>query len=192
MRLNDITAGGRRRRGLDVAALYAAHRERLLAFFVRRTADTEIALDLWAETFAQAVANRHRFRGGTDDESAAWLYGIAQRQLAAYLRRGYAEKRAMQRLGLERPPLDPELEAELERVADLAELRRTVGGALTTLSHETRSAVELRIVRELPYAEIASRLAISEQAARARVSRGLRALAVVLESACNPEEVAIP
>jgi RNA polymerase sigma-70 factor (ECF subfamily) len=37
-------------------------------------------------------------------------------------------------------------------------------------------AIELRIVRELPYPEVAAELGVSEQTARARVSRGLRAL----------------
>jgi RNA polymerase sigma-70 factor (ECF subfamily) len=39
----------------------------------------------------------------------------------------------------------------------------------------------MRIVDELPYEEIAEELGISEQTVRARVSRGLRALADALE-----------
>src|SRR3954470_22438411 len=84
---------------MDVDALYAKHRDALLVFLVRRTADTEVALDLWAETFAQAVASRRRYRGTTEAEAAAWLYAIAKRQLALYYRRGKAEQRALQRLG---------------------------------------------------------------------------------------------
>jgi RNA polymerase sigma-70 factor (ECF subfamily) len=71
---------------MEVGALYARHRDALLVFLVRRTADTEVALDLWAETFAQAVANRRRYRGTTDAEAAGWLFGIARRQLAHYYR----------------------------------------------------------------------------------------------------------
>jgi RNA polymerase sigma-70 factor (ECF subfamily) len=41
--------------------------------------------------------------------------------------------------------------------------------------------VRLRVVDELGYAAIASRLGISEQTARARVSRGLRALAAAVD-----------
>ncbi len=43
-------------------------------FLARRTADPEVALDLWGETFAQAVAGRRRYRGTTDEEAAGWLY----------------------------------------------------------------------------------------------------------------------
>jgi RNA polymerase sigma-70 factor (ECF subfamily) len=41
--------------------------------------------------------------------------------------------------------------------------------------------VRLRVVDELPYPDVAARLGISEQAARARVSRALRALAGALD-----------
>jgi DNA-directed RNA polymerase specialized sigma24 family protein len=92
-------------RRLDIGALYARHRDELLAFFVRRTSDTEVALDLWGETFAQALAGRGRYRGRSEEEAGAWLFGIARRQLARYYRRGSAERRAMTRLGIERPAI---------------------------------------------------------------------------------------
>jgi DNA-directed RNA polymerase specialized sigma24 family protein len=47
---------------LDLSALYLDHRKPLLLFFVRRTGDAEAALDLWAETFAQAVGSCARRR----------------------------------------------------------------------------------------------------------------------------------
>jgi DNA-directed RNA polymerase specialized sigma24 family protein len=43
--------------------------------------------------------------------------------------------------------------------------------------------VRLRVVDELAYPVVAARLGITEQAARARVSRALRVLAVALEPA---------
>ena len=39
----------------------------------------------------------------------------------------------------------------------------------------------MRIVDELPYPDVARRLEITEQAARARVSRGLASLAALLD-----------
>jgi RNA polymerase sigma-70 factor (ECF subfamily) len=167
---------------VDVDALYARHHDDLLLFLVRRTADAEVALDLWAETFAQAVAGHHRFRGTTEGEAAAWLYSIARHQLALYLRRGTAERRALERLGLERPPADEQLLAEIEQRAHLDVLRSELGVALSTLSEPVREAVRRRVVEEQPYPEIARALKITEPAARARVSRGLAALAEVLET----------
>jgi RNA polymerase sigma factor (sigma-70 family) len=166
---------------LEIEVLFARHRDELLVFLARRTADVEIALDLWAETFAQAVAGRGRFRGATDEEAAAWLYGIARRQLAGYYRRGEIEQRALARIALERPASTPQLIAEIERRAGLDDLRRALADALARLTPTVRDAVALRIVDELPYPAVARRLGISEPAARARVSRGLSALAELLD-----------
>lgn len=167
---------------IDIEALYAAHREPLLLFLARRTADPQVALDLWAETFAHAAAGLTRFRGGRGEaEVAGWLYGIARRRLALYYRRGNAERRALDRLKLERPPADPGLLAEIERRAGLVELRAELAAALAELSPAVRSAVQMRVVEELPYPDVAQRLGITERAARARVSRGLCTLAGLLD-----------
>ena len=174
---------------IDVEALYATHRESLLLFLVRRTADAQVALDLWGETFAHAAAGLSRFHGGGEAEAAAWLYGIARRRLALYYRRGHAERRALERLRLERPPADPGLLAEIERRAGLSALRVELAAALAQLSPAVRSAVQLRVVDELPYPDVAQRLGISEQAARARVSRGLAALAGLLDTSTIHEAV---
>jgi RNA polymerase sigma factor (sigma-70 family) len=166
---------------MDVADLYSRHSEPLLLFLARRTADPEIALDLFAETFAQAHASRRRYRGHTEAEAAGWLYGIARNQLKLYYRRGRIERRALQKLKLEREPASPEVLAEIERRAGLGELRADLAAALSELSPPVREAVRLRVVDELPYPDLAQRLGISEPAARARVSRGLQSLAGALE-----------
>jgi RNA polymerase sigma-70 factor (ECF subfamily) len=160
----------------DFDLLYAERAEALLVFFARRTVDAETALDLWAETWAQAFAARGRFRGESREQSVSWLYGIAYRQLALLWRRGRVEQRAMARLGLERPALaDADIE-RLEELAGMEALRAQIARALATLPVAQRDAVRLRIVDELPYEEVALRLRVTEQAARARVSRALRAL----------------
>jgi RNA polymerase sigma factor (sigma-70 family) len=169
-------------RELDIASLYVRHCEELLTFIVRRTSDTEVALDLWAETFAQALASRGRYRGATDEEAGAWLYGIARRQLARYYRRGSAERRAMRRLGIERPVIDPNTEAEIVRRAGLDDLRQAIAAGVAMLPEDAREAIELRIVDELSYADLAARLAITEQTARKRVSRGVGALSHLLDA----------
>jgi RNA polymerase sigma-70 factor (ECF subfamily) len=165
--------------GLDraaFAALYERSAEDLLVFFACRTLDPQIARDLWAETYAQAFAGRRRFRGRDAEQARSWLYGIAYRQLALYHRRGKAERRAMERLGLQQPAFADDDVARLIELADLRAQRARLAGALGRLSPTLRAAVELRIVGELPYEEVAERLGVSEQTARARVSRGLRSL----------------
>jgi DNA-directed RNA polymerase specialized sigma24 family protein len=56
------------------AALYDREAQAVLVFIARRTLDAELALDLTAETFAQAFRGRRAFRGSTEMEERAWLY----------------------------------------------------------------------------------------------------------------------
>ncbi|MBI5105342.1 MAG: RNA polymerase sigma factor [Solirubrobacterales bacterium] len=165
------------------ADFYAAHAERVLVFFARRVLDAELALDLTSETFARALEGRHRYRGRTDEEEQGWLFAIARHLLAHYWRRGRVERSALQRLAIEVPHLaDHELE-RVEALAGLDALRPRVVAALAGLPEDQRRAVELRIVQELGYAEVAAATGVSEQVARARVSRGLRALSQALGAA---------
>lgn len=169
-----------RERGLSTEAyhrLYDAASERVLGFFARRVPDPETAVDLWAETFAVAYERRRSFRGHDDVTAQAWLFGIAYRQLAGFRRSGAIEQRALRRLGLERPVVSDD---ELERVLELG-VRDRIDGALDNLSPQHAAAIRLRIVDELSYDEVARRLGITQDNARARVSRGLRALALALE-----------
>jgi len=164
-------------------ALYREHAEALLVFFARRTLDAEAAADLTAETFAQALASRARFRdlGGGP---APWLYGIAQHQLSHYYRRGRAGATARERLGM---PVRAELsDDDLQRIDELIDLdstAREVRRAMADLPPSLRDAVALRVVESQPYAAIAAELGCTEQAARLRVSRGLRRLATTIRFA---------
>jgi RNA polymerase sigma factor (sigma-70 family) len=174
------------RRSVRDPAAFATFYEReshgLLMFFTRRTLDAQAALDLCAETFAQTFAGRARFRGSSDEEARGYLYAIAHRQLARYLHRGGSERRAVEQLGMQVPIVTADDLAEIEERAGLAQLRETVAAELGRLTPEQRLTVELRVVEELGYDEIAARLDISEPTARARVSRGLRTLAPRLRS----------
>ena len=64
------------RRRIDIEALYAAHSESLLLFLARRTADPQLALDLWAETFAHAAAGMTHFEAERSHEgiSGVWRW----------------------------------------------------------------------------------------------------------------------
>jgi RNA polymerase sigma factor (sigma-70 family) len=166
---------------MDLSTLYEEHSERILVFLAKRTVDPEIAVDLTAETFAQALKSRKRYRGTTDEEAIAWLFSIARHQLGSYLRRGKAEQRALRQLGISVPPLGDEDVGRIEELADLRDIRRALGRQVARLSDGHRDALRLRVVDELPYAEVARRLEVSEATARARVSRGLRQLASSVE-----------
>lgn len=164
----------------DFERLYDACAQGLLGFFVRRTGDPHIARDLWAETFAQAFTGRRRFRGSTPQQAESWLYGIAYRQLAQYHRRGAIELRALQRLATDPPELSDEDLERLHELAGLTQLGNDVDAAMHRLPKGLRDAVALRVIEELPYADIADRLDITPLAARVRVSRALCRLRAAL------------
>ena len=166
----------------EFVALYRRESQLVLMFCARRVLDPEIALDLTAETFAQAFRGRRGFRGTTEVEARAWLLTIARRQIARYLRRGALDRGAIERLGIQVPRLEPGEAEEIERRASLPQLRAAVAAALEHIGDDQREALRLRVVEERSYEQIADILGVNETTARARVSRGLRALQGALDS----------
>lgn len=146
----------------------------------RRTYDPELALDVVAETFAVAFEQRRRCRARAPEQRAAWLHGIARNILHTAWRRGAAERRALTKLGLDAPDAAA---VELDRIEALADVDRRsaeLHAGLQDLDALQREAVQLRVVDQVGYREIAERLGVTEQVVRARVSRGLRKLAINL------------
>jgi RNA polymerase sigma-70 factor (ECF subfamily) len=86
------------------------------------------------------------------------------------------ETRARRRLGL---PTDLASEDGYAAVEERLSPRMALTDALETLPEHEREALELRIVDELPYADVADRLGVRPAAARLRVSRALRRLSTL-------------
>ena len=176
---NELLAEDRRGvAGPAFEVFYRRHERALIAFFRRRVTSAEVAADLTAETFAQALQSRSRFRprdGG--NSSVAWLYGIAGHVYSRSVRRGKVEDRARRKLGL--PPLALEDDA-LAAIEDAAS-DHAIADALARLSSEQYEAVRARVVDERSYSEIAIELECSEAVVRKRVSRGLASLRNELE-----------
>lgn len=160
--------------------LYDRHADDVLAYFFRRVFDAEVAADLLAETFAVAFERRRRFKD-RGAPGAAWIYGIAAKELSHWYRRRTVELRAVRRLGMTVPSLDDDSITRIEALIDGAAQRAAVAAALETLPAGERNAVSLRIVEELDYGEIAARLECTEGAARVRVHRGLARLTRMME-----------
>jgi RNA polymerase sigma-70 factor (ECF subfamily) len=164
------------------ADFYDAYARRVLVFFMRRVMDAEAAFDLMSESFAKALENVSQFRGGTVEEEQGWLFAIARNELSHYWRRGKVERASLAKLGIPVPSLtDAEVE-RVEEIAGLSEVRQDIAEALDNLPDDQRRAVELRIVKEFEYPQVAESLGVSEDAARARVSRGLRALRAQIDT----------
>lgn len=161
----------------DLLRLYDLHARDLLGFLTRRGGDPQLSLDLLGDTFLSAFAAKDGCHATEDAQRLAWLYAIASNKLIEHHRRGVSERRALRRLSGELPR---ELtDAEYERIEQLADddaLHERLDAAMAMLSGEQRDAIKARVIGERSYADLASDLGISEQAARARVSRGLKVL----------------
>jgi RNA polymerase sigma factor (sigma-70 family) len=160
----------------DVADLYGRHAAGVLSFFVRRTYLPDVSVDLMAETFAQAYRDRRQFRGDVDEAGPAWIFGIARHCLSSYWRTGEIERKALRRLGVERRALTDDEYERIEEQAGLSELCSRLREEVAALGSDQREALQLRVVEERSYSEVARELGVSEQTARARVSRALRSL----------------
>jgi RNA polymerase sigma factor (sigma-70 family) len=132
-----------------IARLYDSHADALLGFFVKRTFQPEAAMDLVADTFAAAFADRQRFEGAGEDAATAWLYGIARHRLADFLRRGRVERKALNSLGFQRRPLSGEEYERIEELAGFGALRAQLAAALSELAADQRVALQLRVVEDL-------------------------------------------
>lgn len=155
--------------------LYGRHAEAVYEWFARRVAWA--AADLTAETFARAWLSRRRFRDDRDGSALPWLLGIGRNVLRESARQDRVETAARERLGLPLALADDDYAAVDDRLSPRPSLR----AALAELPPHERAALELRVVDELSYDDVARSLRIRPAAARLRVSRALRRLASVKE-----------
>lgn len=170
-----------RRDPVAFCCFYERHAVRLHGWLRSQTVGAEVANDLTAETFAQVLVSLRRFRGGDDDQAAAWLYGIARNLVSQYQRKDRVETSARSRVGM--PIRDySEYEASDESL-DAEALGTRLHDAIADLSDAERDALNLRVVDQLTYEEVAERLSIEVPAARMRVSRALQTLRTRLTGA---------
>ena len=149
-------------------AFYRRHVGGVLAFFRRRTGDSQLALDLTAETFARALEHTDSFRAMAQPPGA-WLYAIARNLLTDSYRRGRVADDARQRLALE-PLIVTDL--GFERVENAADAASELGAVDLdeALSADQADAVRARVLEDQSYEQIAAQLRCSPQVARQHVS----------------------
>jgi RNA polymerase sigma factor (sigma-70 family) len=136
--------------------MYETHRDEILSF-LRRRLDRTRAEDAFQETFLRALRAYDRLEHGR--HLRAWLYTIAGRVAIDELRRTpITGDPAEQPVHDDRPAY-----AELEHLSE-------------RLPPTERAAVVLRYGYDLSYADIATALGSTEEAARQAASSGVRRL----------------
>lgn len=151
------------------------HHRSLYANALRRLGDPVAAEDAVQDAFLRAFRNIERFDG--DYHLDAWLHRIVTNTCHDIGRRRGRDTRLFDRACTE---VDVEV-APADEAFD-AMPREQVTEALDSLPESYREVLMLRFVDELSYSDVAEQAGITEQNARARVSRGRNMLKRMLTS----------
>ena len=144
-----------------VEQAYRRHYADVYRYLRRRTGDPDRSEDLAQEVFAAAAVALP----AVDPAGSVlpWLYTVAQRRFADESRRRSRLARVLPLVAARPPEFGADLGAALRH-------------ALARLPAGQRKVLVLKLLRGLPFAEIAAELESSEDAAKMRFSRALRAL----------------
>jgi RNA polymerase sigma-70 factor (ECF subfamily) len=153
---------------------------------VRIVRDEDEAASVLQETFLQAYERIHTFRG--ESKVTTWLYAIGINLSRATLRKS-RRATALEEEDLDR--LQPAFARGMyrdagqswdpQKIAERTEVQKLVRKAIDRLPEDYRVVVTLRDIRELPTAEVAQMLGISEGAVRVRLHRARQALKTLLD-----------
>jgi RNA polymerase sigma factor (sigma-70 family) len=165
-------------------------RARLIRFCRRLTGDADVAEDLAQDAILEAWRQADTLNNPLVWRS--WLHGIAKNM---YLRwqRGYVRemsRRAPTSDGIGattlldlRPDDAPDMQTVLER----QELAHLLSRAMTSLPDQTRQMLVLHYIDDMPQAEIAARMGMTENTAAVRLHRGKQTLRRVLTTDLREE-----
>lgn len=166
----------RRGRAGPFEAYVRAHTGGLCLYFRRRGLSADQAADLTQEVFMRLcrAAERYEARERFD----AYASRVASHVWIDHCRRtGIQGRQRPLDDAAERATIEVELGAGLERAEEGERLRR----ALAELGPDHRRTLELALLEELPYAEVAQRLAIPVGTVKSRVFHALAKLRALLE-----------
>jgi RNA polymerase sigma factor (sigma-70 family) len=161
------------------AELYQRHASGVLAYFSHALGRSDLAFDLTAETFGAALLALQGYQV-TAAPGRSWLYAIAHNRLVDSVRRGRAEARAREQLGMQAIVLTQDGEAVIDRIVARLDGHHALE-LVQGLPADQREAITARFVEDRDYAEIAADMRCSEQVVRKRVSRGLTTLRAHLD-----------
>ena len=152
------------------ARLFEKYSGPLLRFSVRMLGNRAEGEEVTQEVFVKMISKADQYDGRAS--VASWLFAIASNACRDRLRRS-----------ARRPSVPLEAVAEAPTPGVLAdarlaerERRMAVRRALLTLSDEQREALVLARYHDMPYAEIARTLRISEGAVKTRIFRAMETL----------------
>ena len=140
--------------------VYRIYFKRIYAFLYKLTGDAYISEEMAQETFYQAFVSFHRYDGSC--EMFTWLAAIAKNVFFKYLR-----KKKLTSLNIDLL-VEPHAgtESDPEEILQQKFVASYVNDCVARLPQKYRDVVFLRIYAELPFAQIADILGITENSAK--------------------------
>lgn len=144
--------------------LYKEYFQRVYYFLYKLCNDSHLTEELTQETFYQALKSLHRFKGNS--EIYTWLISIAKHTYYGYLRKNklkfestisidlVAETYLQNNIG------DPEDELNKSVVSE------TIKNMINCIPDKYKDVVMLRVYAQLPFAQVAAALNITEGSAK--------------------------
>lgn len=160
----------------DFELLVERHSREIFAYLWRLLGGRPEAEDCLQETFLRAYRSRAQPKPKALGNPRAWLYRIATNTARNHLRsRSREAARSVDLLSGHFTT-----GRGMEESVELRERLEAVARAVEALPHKQRAALLLRKYQGLDYADVASTLDCTENAARANVYQALRRLRTVL------------
>jgi len=168
------------------AKLYDKYYPQIFGYILKRVANLEIAQDITSETFFKALKNLWKFRWKNVPFSA-WLYRIANNEIANYFRKNKKYSISLDKL-LEEKGLEPvalynleteflEAQEKLKKHQDFLKIQ----GKISQLSIKYQEVITLRFFEKKKIKEIAEILGKKEGTIKSLLYRGLEKLKELVE-----------
>lgn len=152
----------------DMETVYREYAVPVYRFAYTLTGSADAAEELTQDTFCEAVRCLHRYDGSC--KLLTWLCQIARHRWYDTL------KKQRRRAGVPADETIPDPAAGVQQSVERAEEAGRLYRYIHQLPEEEKELVLLRILAQLPFAEIAAILGCSENAARVRYHRARQRL----------------
>lgn len=157
---------------LDIEKLFADNYEGLFRYLVRLTGDSDLAEDVAQETFVRLVEKTPDNKG-----IRAWLYRVATNLVRDHSRVSRRRVELLQEMSTRVPHGDPPLDADV--AMEVEERRKTVRGALDTLTERDRTVLLMR-EQGFSHEEIATAVGTTTKSVGRMIARALQKLSAEL------------
>ncbi len=154
----------------QLGLLFERYHVRLYNFYLRQVCDQDLSSDLTQNTFERVLKYKHTYR--IEMPFKAWFFQIARNVKADHFKKNKYDIKSLDDISYERNLRLSEQDNSIEKNEQL----RLLQEALQRLPEDKREILIMSQLEEMEYSQIAEIYQITENLARVRVHRALKAL----------------